>query len=421
MSDHPPAAGGAPGIWASLSFAGYRSLFLSTVVVIFGVMGQAVGRGWLAHELTGSNAGLGGVMLAFGFAMLIATPWGGVAADRFAKRSVLLVSVTVLTLSSAGVGLAAAFDVIEYWMLVVASAFQAAAFAFYLPARIAFIAELVAAEHIPNAVMLSQISQEAARLGAPALAGVLIGVAWFGVAGVFLMAAALGVASLFLVARLPRGLATDRAAADDATPFQEMADAWRYISSRPALALISMTTIAVVVLGFPYLTFLPTIASDRFEVGAAGYGAMSASAGLGAVLAGIMSARSTRPNRPWLMMALGGAVFGVALIGLGLAPTFPLALLALLLVGAGGLIFQTTSQSLLLALSDFEYHGRMQSMVILGFSGFGLAALPLGLAADAITLRLTMVLMGVAVLGAVGLFAGARRRYGIARSPLELA
>ena len=61
-------------------------------------------------------------------------------------------------------------------------------------------------------------------------------------------------------------------------------------------------------------------------------------------------------------------------------------------------MFQTTTQSLMLTLSDIEYHGRMQSMVVLGFSGFGLAALPLGLLADAVTLELTLALMGGVVL-----------------------
>ena len=79
---------------------GYRRLYISAALVIFGVMGQAVARGWLARELTGTNAGLGGVMLVFGVAMLLATPWGGVAADRLSKRLVLLGSVGALTLSS---------------------------------------------------------------------------------------------------------------------------------------------------------------------------------------------------------------------------------------------------------------------------------------------------------------------------------
>ncbi len=67
-------------------------------------------------------------------------------------------------------------------------------------------------------------------------------------------------------------------------------------------------------------------------------------------------------------------------------------------------MFQTTTQAQMLALSDVDYHGRMQSMVVLGFSGFGLAALPLGLLADAVTLEVTLALMGVVVLVVSGLY-----------------
>ena len=82
---------------------------------------------------------------------------------------------------------------------------------------------------------------------------------------------------------------------------------------------------------------------------------------------------------------MSGAALGVALIALGCAvdvlagPARPARRSA-----RAGLVFQTTTQSLMLSLSDVEYHGRMQSMVVLGFSGFGLAALPLGLLADAV-------------------------------------
>ena len=96
------------------------------------------------------------------------------------------------------------------------------------------------------------------------------------------------------------------------------------------------------------------------------------------------------------------------MIALGLAGEFWLALVALLAVGAAGLVFQTTTQSLMLSLSDVDYHGRMQSMVVLGFSGFGLAALPLGLLADAVTLEVTIVAMGVVVLAVTAAFARKR-------------
>ena len=175
-----------------MSVPAYRLLFYSAAIVIFGVMGQAVARGWLARELTGSNAGLGGVMLVFGASMLVATPLGGVAADRYPKRLVLLLAVLTLMASSLLIGVAVIADVIEYWMLLVAGGVQAAAFAFYLPARISLISEVVPSSLLQNAVVLTQMSQEAMRVFAPALAGVLIGVTWFGVGGVFV---ASGIAS----------------------------------------------------------------------------------------------------------------------------------------------------------------------------------------------------------------------------------
>src|SRR5262245_51004059 len=152
--------GTAPTPGSVLQLPGYRRLFTSAAIVIFGVMGQSVARAWLARDLTGSNAGLGGVMLAFGAAMLLATAAGGVAADRFPKRNVVLIAVIALSCSSVAIGVAVVAEAIKYWMLLAASVVQATAFAFYLPARIAFIAELVPAEQIGVAVVVSQTAQE---------------------------------------------------------------------------------------------------------------------------------------------------------------------------------------------------------------------------------------------------------------------
>jgi MFS family permease len=387
----------------------YRRLLYSSAAVIFGVMGQAVARGWLARDLTGNNTGLGGVMLAFGSAMLIATPWGGVAADRFPKRTVLLVAVSMLVVSSALVGVAVVADVIEYWMLLLASATQAAAFALYLPARIAFIAEVVESSAIGPAVMLSQTTQEAMRVVAPALAGVLIGLSWFGIGGVFLLAAATSTLAGVVLLGMPPGAPRT---ASTRSPVAEMFDAVRYVRARRGLGLVALTTIGVVVIAFPYLTFLPSLADERFDVGAGGYGVMSGVAGLGAVTAGVLAPRRrAMAHRPWATIAGSGFALGVSLIVLGLAGVYWLALVALLAVGAAGLVFQTTTQSLMLALSDVDYHGRMQSMVVLGFSGFGLAALPLGLLADAVTLRVTMVAMGAVVLLFTTAFAVKRHQH----------
>jgi MFS family permease len=403
---HP---GAAPTTTSVLRLPGYRRLFTSAAIVIFGVMGQAVARAWLARDLTGSNAGLGGVMLAFGAAMLLATPAGGVAADRFPKRNVVLIAVIALSCSSVAIGVAVVADAIKYWMLLAASVVQATAFAFYLPARIAFIAELVPAEQIGVAVVVSQTAQEAMRVIAPALAGVLIGVTWFGVGGVFLLAGGTAALSAAVVTGLPPGRPR---VTSTRSPIAEMTDAIGYVRARRELSLVAMTTIGVVVIGFPYLIFLPALADERFEVGAGGYGLMAGVAGFGAVVAGLLVPRQPwMIARPWRVIGASGAVLGTSLVLLGLSAQYWQALLILLAVGASGLVFQTSTQALMLSLSDFQYHGRMQSMVVLGFSGFGLAALPLGLFADATSLRLTLVAMGLLVLGVSGAFAHTRRRH----------
>ena len=87
-----------------------------------------------------------------------------------------------------------------------------------------------------------------------------------------------------------------------------------------------------------------------------------------------------------------------------------------LVTGAGSgigrsLAVELAGRGTLLALSDIDYHGRMQSMVVLGFSGFGLAALPLGLLADALTLEVTLAAMGVVVLAVTAGFVQKRRQH----------
>lgn len=386
---------------------GYRRLFVSAALVIFGVMGQAVARGWLARELTGTNAGLGGVMLVFGGAMLLATPWGGVAADRLSKRLVLLGAVAGLTLSSLLVGLAVVTDVIAYWMLLVAAAVQAVAFAMYLPARIAFITELIEPELVRHAVTLSQTAQEGVRVFGPALAGVLIGVEGVGTGGVFLVAAVTSFLAGVVLFRLPPGAPRRKS---ERSPLAELADGLAYVRRTPWLGLIAVTTILVVIASFPYLAFLPTLAEERFGVGAGGYGVMSGVAGLGAVIAGLLGPRwGTIVHRPWLTVAASAVALGISLVLLAVVQQFALGLIVLAIVGAAALVFQTTTLSLLLSLADIEYHGRLQSMVVLGFSGFGLAALPLGLLADATSLGVVLTGMGV-VTAAVGIEFARRRR-----------
>ena len=392
----PARARPGSGTFAALAVAPYRRLFFSGTLGFLAVQSQMIARGWLARQLTGSNSGLGGVFLAFGIPLLVATPWGGVAADRLSKRAVLLGAQGALALSGLWIGLAVALDVVEYWMLLGASAVQAFGFAFMGPARMAFTGELVGRSVLPNAIVLAQMSLNSTRILGPSLAGVLIGVPAFGTAGVYFLTSGLTLIAMTLTATLPPG----RAPADRAsqTPGAELLDGLRYVRRHPTILLLLVTSFFVVMLAFPYTAFLPSLADETFDVGPSGYGVLSAAGAIGALAVSLLIARRAGGPGAWRLQAVAGFGFGATVVLLGLSPTYAVALVVVTLVGAAASAFQSLNNSMVLEAADFAYHGRIQSLMMLSFSGFGIAALPLGLLADAVGLRVTLVGMGVATL-----------------------
>lgn len=398
----------ASSTFAALRIPPFRRMWIAGMFVFLAVNSQAVARSWLAREITGSNAGLGGVMLAFGIAMLVTTPFGGVIADRFQKRQVLFVAQALLLISSAWIGFAIVFDVVEYWMLMASSAIQAAAFSLFAPARMAYTAELVPGANLSNAIVLSGMSAEGMRVIGPTVAGVVIGAAIWGMKAIYLTCSLILVLGILMTFTLPR--ARRRSADIVTSPFTEIADGVRYVRSRRDIRLLLLTSVGVIICVYPFMTFLPSVAASMFGRGAAGYGLLSAVSALGALAAGLVVARRSGHHDPWRASVFFGFGFALAVMAIGLSPTFEVVMVVVTVAGGMSLAFQSISNSLLLSLSAFEYHGRVQSLVMLAFSGSGIAAYPLGALADAIGLRSMLVLMGGAATLIMGVFLVRQRR-----------
>jgi MFS family permease len=396
--------------FASLRIATYRTLFTVGAFGFLATQSQVIARGWLANDLSDSNAGLGGVFMAFGIPMLVAAPIAGVAADRYSKRLILVVTSAMLVGSSLWIAVAVSFDFVEYWMLLATSAIQALAFSFLVPARMALTGEVVGRDLIPNAIILGQMSINSARVVGPAMAGVFIGVSWIGVAGVYYVSAALSTMAVVGCFGLPPG----RPAPGRPTTSvrSEFTDALRYVWRLRPIGLLLIVSFVVVMIGFPFLAFLPRFATDDLDVGSAGYGFLAAASAVGAVALSMFIAGRSRGRAAWRIQSIAGVAFGVGLVLLAIAPNYVAAVVAVTWVGAASAGFQAMNNSLVLALSDLEYHGRVQSLMMLSFSGFGMAALPLGVLADAIGLRETIAIMGMVVVFAMGsyLFVAERHR-----------
>lgn len=394
--------------FAALRIAPFRRMWVAGMFVFLAVNSQAVARSWLAREITGSNAGLGGVMLAFGVAMLITTPFGGVLADRFQKRNVLFLAQALLLVSSLWVGLAVVFDMVEYWMLLASSAIQAMAFSLFAPARMAYTAELVPGPSLSNAIVLSGMSAEGMRVIGPTIAGIVIGVAIWGMKAIYMVSAVILVLGIVMTFTLP--LARRRAVTVGSSPLAEIVDGVRYVRSQPDVRLLMLTSLGVIICVYPFMTFLPSVAAGMFGRGAAGYGTLSAVSAAGALVAGLIVARRSGRHDPWRAIVIFGFGFSIGVMALGAAPSFGVALIVVAIVGGMSLAFQSLTNSMLLSLSSFEYHGRVQSIVMLAFSGNGIVAYPLGALADAIGLRSTLGLMGLAASMIMLVFVVRRRR-----------
>jgi MFS family permease len=396
------------GRFASLRLPVFRRLLLGGMFSFLAMMISTTARGWLAFELTGTNTALGGVMIGFGLSSIVMIPIGGVLADRLPKRSVLLTTAAVQSVVSLLLATAVVTDVIAYWMLIAASLVQGAAISLLGPARLAFIAEAVDRDHLTNGVLLSQSSLQLTRVFGPALAGALIGVQAVGLGGVYYLAAAFALAGLVMTIGLPSGRPIHP---PSRSPLSDLLDGVRFVRANPDLAHLLLLSYAVVLIGFPYVAFLPVVAEDLFGTGSTGFGILTTAAALGALGVSLALA-DVGQGRVRSLQYRAAVGTGVALLVFGLSPTFAVALASIVVVGAASAAFQSLNNSLVLTSTPVEYHGRIQSLLMLGFSGFGLAALPIGLIADAVGLRETLVAMGalVALVSVLFILMGRRRQ-----------
>ncbi|MCP4226289.1 MAG: MFS transporter, partial [Actinomycetia bacterium] len=255
-----PAAGTTPtdseptpgrtSTFASFAVVPFRIIWLGTFFYYLTIFSGIIARGALAKELGGDNTALGLVTLAFGASSLVMTPLGGVMADRFPKRRILVASTLLLGLTSAFLAVTEILDVTRFWMLIMVSAIQAIAFATVLPTRMAYTAEIVGPKLIPNAVALAQISMNSNRVIAPAIAAAFLGVSWLGFSGIYVLGAVLAAASAlcfhFLAPGYPNPDRPQRA------PLAELVDGIRYARSKPSVRLVVVLAISVTMVGFPY-------------------------------------------------------------------------------------------------------------------------------------------------------------------------
>lgn len=382
--------------FASLRFRNYRLYFVSQIISFSGTWMQSIALGWLVLELTGSGTALGTVLAMQFLPTLLLAPVGGVLADRFEKRKLIMGTQTAAGLLALALGVITLTGVVELWMVYVLAACFGTVTALDNPSRQTFVMEMVGPDDVSNAVTLNSVVVNAARVIGPAIAGVVIAV--FGVGECFVFNAASYVA--VVVAMLLIRSDQLHPSARSARAPRQVRDGFRYAWSQPILRTTIVMLILIGTFTFEFSTTLPMLAEFTFGAGPTGLAIMTSLMGLGAVVGGLFVAAAGPPTPTRLVLTAAG--FGLAVGTVALMPTIGLVYAVMPLVGVASVSMIALSNATLQLHSDPKMRGRVMSIFSMSLIGSTPIGGPIvGWLGDHTSPRVALLV------GAVGAFAAA--------------
>jgi len=376
----------------SFQFRDFRWLWLGTFISFLAVMMQQITRGWLILRLThDSPLALSLVMMAFGLPLTFASVLGGALADRFARKHIIMVSLTgncVLTLLLATLDVT---GVIRFWHLMVLGFANGTLAAFNMPSRQSLISDIVPETSLMNAISLNSAGMNTARILGPAVAGLLI--IYMDTAGVFYLIAVIHAFSALCISMLGAGgKPANRSAQGVVTDIRE---GFRYAFGDSTLFGLVIMGLVPALFGFPYIALLPAWAREALNVQSDGLGLLMTSMGLGSVTGTLILASLGKIKRRGVFLLANSLVWGICLILFSRSTTYTTAIPFLFLVGLVSGVFMSLNMTLMQFYSSTEMRGRIVSMAMMTFGIMPLSAVPFGLLAEKVGTSGSLALSGL--------------------------
>jgi ENTS family enterobactin (siderophore) exporter len=379
----------------------FRWLYIGRTGLLLGAMLTETALIWQIYQLSGSNLAVGAAAATGGIGIVAGLLVGGVLADRFDRRRILLAVRVPGLLVALALLMNAIQDEPLLWFLFVAVVADTFLAGLSIPASFAAVPSLVGQENVASASALNGLTGQLTSLAGPALAGVVIaagGTAWcygLNVVGFVVFAVA-----MIFVGPMP----PDRGDAEP-TDTHSLKDAFAFVRRNKVVAGVLLIDIMPMFFAYPKGLF-PALATEQFNGGSVAFGLLSSAAGVGAFLAAALSGRVTKTARPGLVVIFAAAMWGAAIVGLALSPWLWLGLAFLALSGASDLVSEILRTGLLQNHTPDRLRGRVTSLWLaqatvspaLGNLQAGALAGPLGLSGAILAGGLACV-AGVAAVG----------------------
>jgi MFS family permease len=369
------------------------------MVSLSGTWAQRVAQDWLVLELS-HNSGLAlGITTGLQFLpMLLFGLYGGVLADRYDKRNLLVGAQVAMGILALVLGLLDVTGAVQLWHVYALAFLLGLASVIDTPVRQSFVVEMVGPDDLPNAVSLNSATFNASRIIGPAIAGLAI--SHVGTAPVFLANAASYIAVIIGLCLIRTGDLHSSRRVPRAKG--QLREGLRYVRARPDLMVPMVLVFIVGTFGLNFQITLALVAKGVFGRGAGSYGALSAMLALGSLLGALGSARRSAPPRQRVLIGAGVA-FGALEVLVGLAPTYWLMAALLVPTGAAVLTFSTAANAIVQLGSSPEMRGRVVALYILVFLGGTPVGAPvIGALAETMGPRWTLLMGGlISALGCV--------------------
>lgn len=353
---------------------------------------------FVLFELTGSALWVGAAVAAQFLPMFAFSPLGGSVADQYPRRSVLLALQTAMGVGALLIWFAWVSDVRSPAVLLALVAIVGALNGVSMPSWQGFVHDLVPREDLLSAVTLNSLQFNAARALGPAIGGVLLatlGPAWaFGGNA----ASYLCIIAALLLVRAGRGLQVKRS---NLSFTQQIRSAVRYVASQPGIVMSLFIAFIVGFLGNPVFSFTVVFAGDVLDVGPVQLGIMNAALGVGAFAAAPLVGGGKFAPRLSLVAGIGLIVYGVMLVVFALAPTYPLSVLALAVIGACFLSVVASINTAGQMIVADSFRGRVLALRMMVFTvAAPIGGLVQGWFADVMGPRPTVVAAGLVMIAA---------------------
>jgi MFS family permease len=344
----------------------FRLYWLGQLVSLTGTWMQAVAQGWVVLLLTGSVAALGVVNFAVALPTLVLSLTGGVAADRWDRRRIMIATQAALMAIAFALWALLALDALTLWLLLAFAVLTGIASAYDMPAQQALVPDLVAPAQIPQAIALNQVIFNGSRLVGPAVAGIAI--AKLGVASAYFfngLSFVAVIASLLLI-RVPAGKVTGGARGP---MWQALREGLAYVARAPLLrALIGVAALSVLLIFPPLAVFSPGYVREVLHAGPGTVGALMAASG-GASMVGAVAMLWIPAARRGQVMAAGVVAMALALVLLAVLHTVWAAMVATGLISLGFSLYMGLNATIIQQTVPGALRGRVMSVSGLSFSG----------------------------------------------------